>query len=88
MKVAYVLINCQLGAERDVANILKDMPGVAEVHTVYGIYDMIAKVVADTTEELNRIITWKIRRLQNVRSTVTMIVFESFGKATAKKSGS
>lgn len=85
MKVAYVLINCQLGAEKDVANILKDMPGVVEVHTVYGIYDMIAKVVADTTEALNRIITWKIRRTPNVRSTVTMIVFESYGRGLTKK---
>jgi DNA-binding Lrp family transcriptional regulator len=43
---------------------------------VYGVYDIVAKVSADTMDKLKEIVTWKIRRLDKVRSTLTMIVVE------------
>ncbi len=44
---------------------------------VYGVYDIVAKIEADTMEKVKETITWKIRRLEKVRSTLTMIVVES-----------
>ncbi|UCD73187.1 MAG: Lrp/AsnC ligand binding domain-containing protein [Candidatus Bathyarchaeota archaeon] len=42
--------------------------------TKYGVYDIIAKVKAEDMNKLKETITWRIRRLDKVRSTLTMIV--------------
>jgi len=47
-----------------------------EVYVVYGVYDIVAKVEADTMDRVKETITWKVRRLDRVRSTLTMIVVE------------
>ncbi len=69
-----MLINAEIGAESDVLKGLKDIPEVKESHMVYGVYDIIARIQTDTMQELKDIISWKIRRLDKVRSTLTMIV--------------
>ncbi len=74
MATAFVLINAEIGAESDVLKGLKDIPEVKESHMVYGVYDIIARIQTDTMQELKDIISWKIRRLDKVRSTLTMIV--------------
>lgn len=76
MPVAFVLINSEIGAESEVLNELRKVEGVEEAYSVYGVYDIIAKVRADSMEKLKDIVTWKIRRLSKVRSTLTMIVIE------------
>lgn len=76
MPKAFVLINADLGTEEDLVRELKKIPNVTEVHVVYGVYDIIAKVEADTMEKVKETITWHIRRLEKVRSTLTMIVVE------------
>lgn len=72
--MAFVLINADLGAEEELVKELKNTENVKEVYVVYGVYDVIAKVEADTMEKVKETITWKIRRLDKVRSTLTMIV--------------
>jgi len=76
MPIAFVLINAEIGSEGDVLNELKKVEGVEEAYSVYGVYDIIAKVRADSMEKLKDIVTWRIRRLNKVRSTLTMIVIE------------
>lgn len=76
MATAYVLINTDMGYEGEVLKQLKEMQGVKEVYLVYGVYDIIAKIESDTMEQVKEIITWKIRRLEKVRSTLSMIVME------------
>ncbi|MGC8558647.1 MAG: Lrp/AsnC family transcriptional regulator [Nitrososphaeria archaeon] len=76
MATAYVLINADMGSENDVLKELKNINGVKEAYLVYGVYDIIAKVDADTMEQVKEIITWKVRRLEKVRSTLSMIVME------------
>jgi len=77
MPVAFVLINAEIGSEDAVLKELKKMPNVKEVYLVYGVYDIVAKVEAESMDKLRETITWKIRRLDKVRSTLTMIVIES-----------
>jgi DNA-binding Lrp family transcriptional regulator len=55
---------------------LKKVEGVEEPFAVYGVSDIVARVKADTMERLKEIVTWRIRRLDKVRSTLTMIVVE------------
>ncbi len=74
MATAFVLINAEIGAENEVLKDLKAIQEVKEAHMVYGVYDIIARVETETMQELKDTISWKIRRLDKVRSTLTMIV--------------
>ena len=73
MATAFVLLNAELGAETEVINVLKMIDEVKETHLIYGVYDIIARIEADTMEDLRKVIGWKVRRLTKVRSTITMI---------------
>ncbi len=74
MATAFVLINAEIGSESDVLKDLKAIPEVKEAHMVYGVYDIIARIQTETMQSLKDTISWKIRRLDKVRSTLTMIV--------------
>jgi len=73
---AFVLINTETGFMDEVLKELEKIEGVKEAYTVYGVYDIIAKVEANTMDGIKDIVTWKIRKLSNVRTTLTMIVIE------------
>lgn len=77
MALAFVLINSEIGGENEILEELKKVKNVKEAHIVYGVYDIIAKVEAESMDKLKKVITWKVRRLDRVRSTLTMIVVES-----------
>jgi len=74
LATSFVLINVEIGAEEEVLNDLRPIPEVKEAHLVYGVYDIIAIVEAPTMQELKDVISLKIRRLDKVHSTLTMIV--------------
>ena len=74
MAKAFVLINAEIGAEDEVLKELNEIAEVKEAHVVYGVYDIITRIEADTMDELKDIVTSKIRGLDKVRSTLTMIV--------------
>jgi len=76
MPVAFVLVNTEIGAEGEVLKALKSIEEVEEAYAVYGVYDIVAKIKAETMDKLKEIVTWRIRRLDKVRSTLTMIVVE------------
>jgi DNA-binding Lrp family transcriptional regulator len=76
MPLSYVLMNVQTGSEEKVLSEVRKVPNVKECHRVYGVYDLIAKVEADSMDALKEIVTWKIRRLDGVSSTLTAIVME------------
>ena len=73
---AFVLINTEMGTEDGVSRDLLEIEEVKEVHGVYGVYDLVVRVEADTMERLKEVIGSEIRRLENVRSTLTMIVVD------------
>lgn len=74
MSIAFVLLNTEIGSEEEVLKELKKVEGVEEAYCAYGGYDLIAKIKADSIEKLKEIITWKVRKLDKVRSTLTMLV--------------
>lgn len=76
MPMAFVLINAEIGSEEEVLKELKKVEGVVEAFVVYGVYDVVAKIRADTMDKLKDMVTWHVRRLNKVRSTLTMIVVE------------
>jgi len=76
LATAYVLINCDLGFEKAVISELKSIEDVKEVHGTFGAYDILAKVEASPIETLRETITWKIRKIQKIRSTLTLMGIE------------
>ncbi|HET7148323.1 MAG: Lrp/AsnC family transcriptional regulator [Nitrosopumilales archaeon] len=76
MPKAFVLMNAELGSEDSIVNELKKLEGVKEVYQVYGVYDIVAQVEANTMERVKETITWKLRKLNGVKSTLTMIVMD------------
>ena len=74
MSIAFVLINTDMGSEAGVGQEIQKIDEVKEVYGVYGVYDLVVRIEAETLQELKDAISNKIRTLENVRSTLTMIV--------------
>ena len=73
MATAYILINCELGSEESIIQQLKSLDVVTEVHGTFGAYDILAKIESSTVEVLRETITWKIRKIDQIRSTLTLM---------------
>ncbi len=76
MATAYVLINCDLGFDTEIIGEIKQLEEVKEAHGIFGAYDIIVKLESDNVENLKDVITWKIRKLNRVRSTLTLMTTE------------
>ena len=76
MATAYFLINCELGSEESIIQELKNLDSVIEVHGTFGAYDILAKIESPTIDVLRETITWKIRKIDQIRSTLTLMGIE------------
>lgn len=76
MAGSFLLLNCKKNQEKDVIAHLREMPEVKDIQCVDGPYDILLRVEAPTIEKLNETITWKIRKIKNVRSTYTLKINE------------
>lgn len=75
MPSAFIFINTETGFEDTVLEQLQ-IPSVKETHLIYGVYDIIAKIDAESVDRLKETISVNIRHLDKVRSTLTLIVKE------------
>jgi len=75
--LAFVLVNVEAGTDKEVLANLKKVPEVKSAYMVYGVYDIVVMIESDTLERLREMVTKKVRQLDKVRSTMTMIVMES-----------
>ncbi len=81
MPIAFILLNSDLGSDQEIITKIKEMLAVEkgikfEVQGVYGIYDIVVKIEAANADLLRSIITSKIRKIDKVQSTLTMMVIE------------
>ena len=81
MPTTYILINSDLGSDVEIIQKIKQILDREnsikyEVQGVYGVYDIIVKITADSMDLLRSIITNKIRKIDKVYSTLTMMVIE------------
>jgi DNA-binding Lrp family transcriptional regulator len=74
MTSAFLFINAELLFIEDVINKLKELPEIADVYKVQGIYDIIARVNSDTEEKLKEFVSERIRRIDRITGTVTVII--------------
>jgi len=77
MARAYVLMNCALGSEKNVLDVLRKLEGVKEAHGTLGLYDIVVQIESDSEEKIQGIVTGKIRKMQNIHSTMTLTRSES-----------
>lgn len=73
MPIAFVLVNAELGYEEEVIREIRKLADVKEAHLVYGMYDIIVKVEGPTVEKVKETVNSKIRKMDKIRSTLTMI---------------
>jgi len=71
MSEAFVLINCDPGAEKQVVDKLESIDEVKEVMKTIGLYDVVAKVEAESEKGL-REASSKIRNIEPVRFVLTL----------------
>ena len=79
MEIAYVLVKSKMGHEVDIMNNILKIDGVKEVMGTYGVYDIFVKVQVPTRNEIEGVITQKIRKVRNVISTTTLSVIPEQG---------
>jgi DNA-binding Lrp family transcriptional regulator len=60
LPMAYLPLNTEIGAEGDVLKAVKNVEGVQEAFNLWGVYDIIARVKADSMDKLVRIINEKL----------------------------
>ena len=73
MTDAYVMLNCELGAETDIIEKLKELEQVKDVFETIGTHDMLVKLQAENFEKIREIVSRNIQKLPKVRSTSTLI---------------
>ncbi len=73
---AYLLLTCDLGSENSVIEQLKAIPSVKEAHGIYGAYDILVKIESSSADDQRETVTFKIRKIQHVRSTLTLTCIE------------
>ena len=73
MTDAYVMVNCDLGAEAAIIEQLKEIEQVVDVFETIGTHDMLVKLQAENFEKVREIVSRNIQQLKNVRSTTTSI---------------
>ena len=81
MPIAYVLINSDLGTDVSIITKIKEILTERndvqyEIQGVYGVFDIILKLSSASSDILRSIITDKIRKINNIQSTLTMTVIE------------
>ena len=83
---AFVLIDCDFPFLENVIEELKKIPEITEFYRVQSIYDLIAKVNADSEHQLNEVVMRKVRQTKGVKNTLTMIIISKDPKETEKGS--
>ena len=77
MPTAFVLLNTEIGAEAEVVRALKEVEGVETAFNLWGVYDIIASIKADSIGKLTHKINKQIQEIAKVHSKLTMIISET-----------
>ena len=74
MEKAYILISCDIGKEHELASQLRQFDDIGSVMITYGDYDIVIEAQTEKSEQMDDLITSKIRKLEKIRSTITLRV--------------
>ena len=79
MTTAYFLLNVVLNHEAEVIDKIKKILAEQqsldfEIQGVYGVYDIIVKITADSDDKIRNLGLEKIKTIGDIQSTITMMV--------------
>jgi DNA-binding Lrp family transcriptional regulator len=74
MAEAYVLLKVAPGYERNIVEQLRNIPEIEDVNELYGEWDIITKASVKRIEDLDELLSVKMRKIDGVTLTSTMIV--------------
>ncbi len=74
MENAYILLSCEIGTEHDLVKQLLAIDEIKNVMITYGEYDVVVEAETETAEKMDKLITSKIRKLEKIRTTITLRV--------------
>ncbi|XES77263.1 MAG: Lrp/AsnC ligand binding domain-containing protein [Candidatus Bathyarchaeia archaeon] len=77
---AIVLVNTEVGEESKVLERIKKIEGVEEAHTLWGVYDLMVKIKANSIDKLKETIKSHLRRMDNVNALLTLMIVEATHK--------
>ncbi len=80
MVTSIILMNVERSKINEVAELLEGIPGISEVYSVSGNYDLIAIVRVATNEELAQLVTQKMHAIKEIEKTETMLAFKAYSK--------
>lgn len=80
MVTAMVLMTVARGKVQQIGSILADTPGVTEVFSIAGRYDLVVLIRVKTNEELAELVTGKIASLEDITSTETLMAFKVYSR--------
>ncbi len=74
MEKAYILLSCEIGKEDELASQLRTTNEIKNVMITYGDYDIVVEAETENSEKMDNLIISKIRKLEKIRSTITLRV--------------
>ena len=77
MHKGFVLLNCDLGAEDFIVEELRKISQVSQAYVTFGAYEVIVEINTDSQEDFDETVSFKVRRLSRVVSTMTLNVINS-----------
>ncbi len=78
MKAAFVLVKCELGRIEQVANLIMEIEGVSEVHSITGPFDLLVKLYAPDYDAFGDVIPDRLQKVPGIRDTETLLAFRAF----------
>ena len=74
MEKAYILLSCEIGEEHDLASQLRAIDEIKGILITFGEYDIVVEAETTDSDKMDELITSKIRKLDKIRSTITLRV--------------
>jgi len=74
MEMSYVLIVSEMGSEQHVIKKLLMIDEIKDVNRVWGAYDVVVKVVGPTSDAVRKIIQEKIRMIDGIKTTISLMI--------------
>jgi DNA-binding Lrp family transcriptional regulator len=76
----YVLAICDLARSESITSELKDINEVAEVHGLYGSYDLLVKMSGASAKELENVYS-KIKYIDGIKTESTLVGFTKYSSS-------
>jgi DNA-binding Lrp family transcriptional regulator len=78
MVTAVVLVHARREMVQETAQALIKLPGVTEVYSVAGPYDLVALLRTPDNERMADLVTGSMLRMVGIEKTVTLLAFKTY----------